>query len=128
MHILDSLDAASLRSDVPDFRPGDTVKVHVNIIEGKTARVQVFQGFVMGRQGHGVRETFRVRKVSFGVGVERTFPVHSPVIDKIEVLTRGDVRRAKLYYMRDRHGKAAKIKEKRDFTATAKGGKGGKQA
>jgi large subunit ribosomal protein L19 len=123
MHILDSLDAASLRSDVPDFRPGDTVKVHVNIVEGKTARVQVFQGFVMGRQGHGVRETFRVRKVSFGVGVERTFPVHSPVVDKIELVTRGDVRRAKLYYMRDRHGKAAKIKEKRDFTMTGKGKK-----
>jgi large subunit ribosomal protein L19 len=123
MHILDSVDAASLRSDVPDFRPGDTVKVHVNIVEGKTARVQVFQGFVMGRQGHGVRETFRVRKVSFGVGVERTFPVHSPVVDKIELVTRGDVRRAKLYYMRDRHGKAAKIKEKRDFTATSKGNK-----
>jgi large subunit ribosomal protein L19 len=122
MHILDSVDAASLRSDVPDFRPGDTVRVHVNIVEGKTARVQVFQGFVMGRQGHGVRETFRVRKVSFGVGVERTFPVHSPVVDKIELVTRGDVRRAKLYYMRDRHGKAAKIKEKRDF-ATAKGNK-----
>jgi large subunit ribosomal protein L19 len=123
MHILDSVDAASLRSDVPDFRPGDTVRVHVNIVEGKTARVQVFQGFVMGRQGHGVRETFRVRKVSFGVGVERTFPVHSPVVDKIELVTRGDVRRAKLYYMRDRHGKAAKIKEKRDFTAVAKGNK-----
>ncbi|GAA1662442.1 50S ribosomal protein L19 [Citricoccus sp. NPDC079358] len=116
MHILDSLDAPSLRNDVPDFRPGDTVKVHVNIVEGKTARVQVFQGFVMGRHGHGVRETFRVRKVSFGVGVERTFPVHSPVIDKIELVSRGDVRRAKLYYMRDRHGKAAKIKEKRDFS------------
>jgi large subunit ribosomal protein L19 len=123
MHILDSVDAASLRSDVPDFRPGDTVKVHVNIVEGKTARVQVFQGFVMGRQGHGVRETFRVRKVSFGVGVERTFPVHSPVVDKIELVTRGDVRRAKLYYMRDRHGKAAKIKEKRDFTTVSKGNK-----
>ena len=119
MHILDSVDAASLRSDVPEFRAGDTVKVHVNIIEGKNARIQVFQGFVMGRQGDGVRETFTVRKVSFGVGVERTFPVHSPIIDKIEVLTKGDVRRAKLYYMRDRHGKAAKIKEKRDFS-TAK--------
>ena len=115
MHILDSLDSASLRTDVPDFRPGDTVKVHVNIVEGKTARVQVFQGYVMGRQGHGIGETFRVRKVSFGVGVERTFPVHSPVIEKIEVVTKGDVRRAKLYYMRDRHGKAARIKEKRDF-------------
>ncbi|MCW2131801.1 50S ribosomal protein L19 [Arthrobacter sp. VKM Ac-2550] len=118
MHILDSVDAASLRSDVPEFRAGDTVKVHVNIIEGKNARVQVFQGFVMGRQGDGIRETFTVRKVSFGVGVERTFPVHSPIIDKIEVLTKGDVRRAKLYYMRDRHGKAAKIKEKRDFNTS----------
>jgi large subunit ribosomal protein L19 len=117
MHILDSVDAASLRNDVPDFRPGDTVKVHVNIIEGKNTRVQVFQGFVMGRKGDGVRETFTVRKVSFGVGVERTFPVHSPIIDKIEVVTKGDVRRAKLYYMRDRKGKAAKIKEKRDYTA-----------
>ena len=115
MHILDSVDAASLRSDIPEFRAGDTVKVHVNIIEGKNTRVQVFQGFVMKRQGDGLRETFTVRKVSFGVGVERTFPVHSPVIDKIEVVTRGDVRRAKLYYMRDLRGKAAKIKEKRDF-------------
>ncbi|MEH0109115.1 50S ribosomal protein L19 [Tersicoccus sp. MR15.9] len=113
MHILDSVDSASLRTDVPDFRPGDTLKVHVNIIEGNRSRVQVFQGFVVGRQGEGVRETFTVRKVSFGVGVERTFPVHSPVIDKIELVTRGDVRRAKLYYMRDRHGKAAKIREKR---------------
>ncbi|WP_312179201.1 50S ribosomal protein L19 [Arthrobacter sp.] len=115
MHILDSVDAASLRSDIPEFRAGDTVKVHVNIIEGKNTRVQVFQGFVMKRQGDGLRATFTVRKVSFGVGVERTFPVHSPVIDKLEVVTRGDVRRAKLYYMRDLRGKAAKIKEKRDF-------------
>lgn len=114
MHILDNVDAASLRTDVPDFRAGDTLKVHVNIIEGKNTRVQVFQGFVVGRQGDGVRETFTVRKVSFGVGVERTFPVHSPVIDKIEVVSKGDVRRAKLYYMRDLRGKAAKIKEKRD--------------
>lgn len=114
MHILDNVDAASLRSDVPDFRAGDTLKVHVNIIEGKNTRVQVFQGFVLGRQGDGVRETFTVRKVSFGVGVERTFPVHSPVIDKIELVSKGDVRRAKLYYMRDLRGKAAKIKEKRD--------------
>lgn len=113
MNILDQLDSASLRNDVPDFRPGDTVKVHVNIIEGKTSRVQVFQGYVLGRQGSGLRETFAVRKVSFGVGVERVFPVHSPVIDKIELVTRGDVRRAKLYYMRDRHGKAARIREKR---------------
>ncbi|GAA3296690.1 50S ribosomal protein L19 [Arthrobacter citreus] len=114
MHILDSVDAASLRSDIPEFRAGDTVKVHVNIIEGKNTRVQVFQGFVMKRQGDGLRETFTVRKVSFGVGVERTFPVHSPVIDKIELVSKGDVRRAKLYYMRDLRGKAAKIKEKRD--------------
>lgn len=117
MHILDSVDAASLRNDVPEFRAGDTIKVHVNIVEGKNTRVQVFQGFVVGRQGAGVRETFTVRKVSFGVGVERTFPVHSPIIEKIEVVTKGDVRRAKLYYMRNLRGKAAKIKEKRDFTA-----------
>jgi large subunit ribosomal protein L19 len=115
MHILDSVDAASLRNDVPEFRAGDTLKVHVNIIEGKNTRVQVFQGFVLGRQGDGVRETFTVRKVSFGVGVERTFPVHSPIIDKIELVSKGDVRRAKLYYMRALRGKAAKIKEKRDF-------------
>jgi large subunit ribosomal protein L19 len=115
MHILDSVNAASLRSDVPAFRAGDTLKVHVNIVEGKNTRVQIFQGFVLGRQGSGVGETFTVRKVSFGVGVERTFPVHSPIIEKIEVVSRGDVRRAKLYYMRDRHGKAARIKEKRDF-------------
>ena len=115
MHILDSVDAASLRTDVPVFRAGDTIKVHVNIIEGKNSRVQVFQGFVLGRQGDGVRETFTVRKVSFGVGVERTFPVHSPIIDKVELVSKGDVRRAKLYYMRNLRGKAAKIKEKRDF-------------
>jgi large subunit ribosomal protein L19 len=119
MHILDTVDAASLRTDIPQFRAGDTLKVHVNIIEGKNSRVQVFQGFVLGRQGDGIRETFTVRKVSFGVGVERTFPVHSPIIDKIEVVTKGDVRRAKLYYMRALRGKAAKIKEKRDFS-TAK--------
>ncbi|MGX1590580.1 50S ribosomal protein L19 [Glutamicibacter sp. NPDC055491] len=117
MHILDSVNAASLRCDVPAFGPGDTLKVHVNIIEGKNSRVQVFQGYVLGRQGQGVGETFTVRKVSFGTGVERTFPVHSPIIDKIEVVTKGDVRRAKLYYMRDRHGKAARIREKRDFSA-----------
>ncbi|WP_077487679.1 50S ribosomal protein L19 [Sinomonas mesophila] len=117
MHILDAVDAASLRSDIPEFAPGDTIKVHVNIIEGKNTRVQVFQGFVVGRQGHGVRETFTVRKVSFGVGVERTFPVHSPIIEKIEVVTKGDVRRAKLYYMRELRGKAAKIKEKRDYSS-----------
>jgi large subunit ribosomal protein L19 len=114
MHILDSLDAASLRDDVPAFRPGDTLKVHVKVVEGTRSRVQVFQGHVIRRQGDGIRETFTVRKVSFGVGVERTFPLHSPVLDKIEVVTRGDVRRAKLYYLRDLRGKAAKIKEKRD--------------
>ncbi len=114
MHILDSVDAASLRSDIPDFRPGDTVKVHVNIVEGTRSRIQVFQGVVIGRTGESVRETFTVRKVSFQVGVERTFPVHSPVIDHIEVVTRGDVRRAKLYYLRDLRGKRAKIKEKRE--------------
>jgi large subunit ribosomal protein L19 len=114
MHILDSLDAASLRDDVPHFRPGDTLKVHVKVVEGSRSRIQVFQGAVIRRQGDGVRETFTVRKVSFGVGVERTFPLHSPVIDKIEVVTRGDVRRAKLYYLRDLRGKAAKIKERRD--------------
>jgi large subunit ribosomal protein L19 len=114
MHILDNLDAASLRSDIPDFRAGDTVKVHVNIIEGTRSRIQVFQGVVIGRSGESVRETFTVRKVSFQVGVERTFPVHSPVIDHIEIVTRGDVRRAKLYYLRKLRGKKAKIKEKRD--------------
>ena len=117
MNTLDALDAASLRDDVPDFRPGDTLKVHVRVVEGNRSRVQVFQGVVIRRQGGGVRETFTVRKVSFGVGVERTFPVHTPVIDKIEVVTRGDVRRAKLYYLRDLRGKKAKIKEKRETVA-----------
>jgi large subunit ribosomal protein L19 len=114
MHILDSFDAASLRDDIPEFRPGDTLKVHVKVVEGNRSRVQVFQGAVIRRQGEGVRETFTVRKVSFGVGVERTFPVHSPILDRIEVVSRGDVRRAKLYYLRDLRGKAAKIKEKRE--------------
>jgi large subunit ribosomal protein L19 len=114
MQTLDALDAASKRSDIPDFRPGDTLKVHVKVVEGNRSRIQVFQGVVIRRQGAGVRETFTVRKVSFGVGVERTFPVHTPVIDKIEVVTRGDVRRAKLYYLRELRGKAAKIKERRD--------------
>src|SRR6059058_4101151 len=112
--LLDAVDAASLRSDIPDFRPGDTVRVHVNIVEGNRSRIQVFQGAVIRRSGAGVRETFTVRKVSFQVGVERTFPVHSPVIDHIEVVTKGDVRRAKLYYLRELRGKKAKIKEKRD--------------
>ena len=114
MQKLSELDAKSLRSDLPDFRPGDTVNVHVKVIEGSRSRVQQFKGVVIRRQGDGVRETFTVRKISFGVGVERTFPVHSPTIAKIEVTTLGDVRRAKLYYLRDLRGKAAKIKEKRD--------------
>lgn len=114
MHILDSVDAASLRSDIPDFRAGDTVRVHVNIVEGTRSRIQVFQGVVIGRSGEGIRETFTVRKISFQVGVERKFPVHSPVIDHIEIVSRGDVRRAKLYYLRDLRGKKAKIKEKRE--------------
>ena len=118
MHILDHVDAASLRSDIPDFRPGDTVKVHVRVVEGSRERIQVFQGFVLRRQGGGLRETFSVRKVSFGVGVERTFPVHSPSIAKVELVTRGDVRRAKLYYLRERTGRAAKIKEKRSPART----------
>jgi large subunit ribosomal protein L19 len=113
MNRTDFIDMPSLRDDVPEFAPGDTLKVHVKVIEGARERVQVFQGAVIKRQGSGARETFTVRKVSFGVGVERTFPVHSPVIDHIEVATRGQVRRAKLYYLRDRIGKAAKIKEKR---------------
>ena len=114
MNTLDALDAVSLRDDIPVFRPGDSVKVHVRVIEGNRSRIQVFQGVVIRRQGGGIRETFTVRKVSFGVGVERTFPVHTPVVEKIEVLVRGDVRRAKLYYLRELRGKAAKIKEKRE--------------
>jgi large subunit ribosomal protein L19 len=118
MNTLDDLDAQILRSDIPAFRPGDTLKVHVKVIEGSRSRVQVFQGVVIRRHGAGSRETFTVRKVSFGVGVERTFPVHTPNIEKIEIFSRGDVRRAKLYYLRDLRGKAAKIKEKRE-TPTA---------
>ena len=114
MHTFDDINAASLRSDVPEFRAGDTLKVHVKVIEGTRSRVQVFQGVVIRRHGGGIGETFTVRKISFGVGVERTFPVHTPVIDKIELVTRGDVRRAKLYYLRGLRGKAAKIREKRD--------------
>ena len=109
----DIVDQASLRDDVPDFGPGDTLKVHVRVVEGNKQRIQVFQGAVIRRQNGGIHETFTVRKLSYGVGVERTFPVHSPIIDKIEVVSLGDVRRAKLYYLRDRVGKAAKIKEKR---------------
>jgi large subunit ribosomal protein L19 len=113
MNPTDLVDAVNLRDDIPDFAPGDTLKVHVRVVEGNKERVQVFQGVVIRRQGSGVRESFTVRKVSYGVGVERTFPVHSPVIAKIEPVTRGAVRRAKLYYLRDRIGKAAKIKESR---------------
>jgi large subunit ribosomal protein L19 len=119
MNTLDSVDAASLRNDIPAFRPGDTVKVHVRVIEGTRSRIQIFQGVVIRRQGGGLQETFTVRKISFGVGVERTFPVHTPVVEKIEVVTRGDVRRAKLYYLRDLRGKKAKIKEKRDTPANS---------
>ena len=114
MNRLDELDAQSKRDDLPEFRPGDTIKVHVRVVEGNRSRVQVFAGVVMRRQGGGLQETFTVRKVSFGVGVERTFPLHSPIIEKIEIASRGDVRRAKLYYLRDRRGKAAKIKERRE--------------
>jgi len=114
MNRTDLVDRAGLRDDIPEFAPGDTVKVHVRVVEGTRERVQVFQGAVIARKGSGVRETFTVRKVSFGVGVERTFPVHSPTVSMIEPVTRGDVRRAKLYYLRDRIGKKAKIKEKRD--------------
>jgi large subunit ribosomal protein L19 len=120
MQSLDHLDAASLRDDIPDFRPGDTIKVHVRVVEGTRSRVQIFQGVVIRRHGGGVRETFTVRKVSFGVGVERTFPLHSPIYEKIELVSRGDVRRAKLYYLRDLRGKAAKIKQKRDTPSPAR--------
>ena len=115
MNPTDIVDRENLRDDVPDFRPGDTLKVHVRVVEGNRERTQVFQGAVIRRQGTGARETFTVRKLSFGVGVERTFPVHSPIFEKLEVVTRGDVRRAKLYYLRDLRGKKAKIKEKVDW-------------
>ncbi len=113
MNRTDLIDAESLRDDIPDFSPGDTLKVHVRVVEGGKERIQMFQGVVLRRQGDGIRETFTVRKLSYGVGVERTFPVHTPMIERIEVASRGDVRRAKLYYLRDRIGKAAKVKEKR---------------
>ena len=115
MQPIDLVDEQNLRDDIPEFNPGDTVKVHVRVVEGNRQRIQVFEGIVLRRQGSGVRETFTVRKLSFSVGVERTFPVHSPVLEKIEVVTQGDVRRAKLYYLRDRIGKRAKVKEKRDW-------------
>ena len=114
MNVLDAVDAQSLRHDIPQFRAGDELKIHVRVIEGSKSRIQVFQGIVIRRQGDGVRETFTIRKISYGVGVERTFPVHTPVIEKIELVKKGDVRRAKLYYLRDLRGKAAKIREKRD--------------
>lgn len=117
-NVLNELDNSSKRDDIPSFRPGDTVKVHVKVVEGNRSRVQVFHGVVIRRQGGGLQETFTVRKVSFGVGVERTFPVHTPIVEKLEVVTRGDVRRAKLYYLRELRGKAAKIKEKRDVPAS----------
>jgi large subunit ribosomal protein L19 len=114
MDKLEAITAAQLKTDVPDFRPGDTVKVHVNVIEGTRSRIQVFEGICIARKGNGIGETFMVRKISFGVGVERTFPLHSPTIDKIEIERKGDVRRAKLYYLRNLRGKAARIREKRD--------------
>src|ERR1700750_1001289 len=113
-NVIDALNAATLRDDVPPFRAGDTIKVHVKVVEGNRSRVQVFQGVVIRVQGSGIGRTFTVRKVSFGVGVERTFPINSPIFAQIEVVTRGDVRRAKLYYLRNLRGKAAKIKERRD--------------
>ena len=115
MQPTDLVDQQNLRDDIPAFASGDTVKVHVRVVEGNRQRIQVFEGVVLRRQGSGIRETFTVRKLSFSVGVERTFPVHSPVIEKIEVMTQGNVRRAKLYYLRDRVGKRAKVKEKRDW-------------
>ena len=116
-NVIDALAQQSVRSDIPEFRPGDTLKVHVRVIEGNRSRVQVFQGVCIRLQGSGVGRTFTVRKISFGVGVERTFPLHTPIIEKVEVVTRGDVRRAKLYYLRNLRGKAAKIKEKRQAPA-----------
>ena len=113
-NVIDTIAAGSLRDDVPAFRAGDTIKVHVKVVEGNRSRVQVFQGVVIKVQGSGLGRTFTVRKVSFGVGVERTFPLNSPIFEKIEVVTRGDVRRAKLYYLRKLRGKKAKIKEKRE--------------
>jgi len=113
MNVLDAVDAAYIRKDIPNFRSGDEVKVHVRVVEGNKSRIQVFQGIVIARQGSGVRETFTVRKLSYGVGVERIFPIHAPVIEKVELVRKGEVRRAKLYYLRDLRGKAAKIRERR---------------
>ncbi len=115
MNITDLVDSKSLRDDIPEFQAGDTVRVHVRVVEGNKERVQVFEGVVIARRGSGINESFTVRKLSFGVGVERTFPLHSPIMAKLEFVSRGDVRRAKLYYLRDRVGKAAKVREKREF-------------
>jgi len=115
MQPTDFIDKASLRDDIPEFDPGDTIRVHARVVEGNKERIQVFEGVVIRRQGAGVSATFTVRKVSFGVGVERTFPVHTPIVEKIERVTRGDVRRAKLFYLRERIGKSAKVKELRDW-------------
>ncbi|MEM9134184.1 MAG: 50S ribosomal protein L19 [Actinomycetota bacterium] len=114
MNLTELVEQDQLRDDIPDFDAGDTVKVHVKVTEGNRERVQVFEGIVIARRGESIRESFTVRKLSFGVGVERCFPLHSPIVEKIEIVSRGDVRRAKLYYLRDRVGKAAKVKEKRD--------------
>jgi large subunit ribosomal protein L19 len=119
MNILDALDAQSQRTDIPDFRAGDTLKVHARVVEGNRSRVQVFQGVVIRRQNGGLRESFTIRKISFGVGVERTYPINSPLIDRLEIVVRGDVRRAKLYYLRELRGKKAKIKELRDKLPTS---------
>ena len=113
MNVLDAVDAASLRKDIPSFRSGDELKVHVRVIEGNKSRIQVFQGVVIARSGSGIRESFTIRKISYGVGVERTFPVHTPVIERIEIVRHGSARRAKLYYLRKLSGKATKIKERR---------------
>jgi large subunit ribosomal protein L19 len=118
MNTVDIVEKSRLRDDLPEFWPGDNVKVNVRVVEGTRSRIQVFEGVVIGRRGGGLRETFTVRKISFGVGVERTFPLHSPVLEGIEVVRRGKVRRAKLYYLRDRVGKKARIKEKRDLSAS----------
>jgi len=118
-NVVDEIASASLRDDIPEFRAGDTLKVHVKVVEGNRSRVQVFQGVCIRVQGSGIGRTFTVRKVSFGVGVERTFPLHSPIFDRVEVVTRGDVRRAKLYYLRNLRGKAAKIKEKREASPSS---------
>jgi large subunit ribosomal protein L19 len=115
-NVIDDIAAASKRDDLPAFRAGDTLKVHVKVVEGNRSRIQVFQGVCIRVQGSGIGRTFTVRKVSFGVGVERTFPLHTPIVDRVEVVTRGDVRRAKLYYLRNLRGKAAKIKEKREVS------------